>query len=138
MFFSLFIPKIILPLYSYIQVYRVYSLFGPYTRFSMEDSVPRRRVCNLRFQLGASSSQEESASVSRKSSLLTCITSLQAAIVHWGYGLSTNSRSEAASTYPSFTTRKYHPVRPLFCIRSAKSRTRKRRAGFQHGCRGCD
>src|SRR5690625_6567783 len=99
----------------------------------MEDSVPRRRFFSLRFQFGASKSQEESSSAIRKYYLYTCITSLQAEIVHWGYGLSISSRSDAASTCPSFNTRKYQPVLPLFCMRSAKSIMRKRRAGFQHG-----
>src|SRR5699024_772757 len=49
------------------------SLFGPYTRFSILDSLPSNRLSSRRFQFGASNGHAAKLAEASKSFFLSCI-----------------------------------------------------------------
>src|SRR5699024_5098236 len=78
------------------------SLFGPYTRFSILDSLPSNRLSRRRFQFGASNGHAAKLAVASKYLFLSCLICLHICMVHSGYGRSFKTIIESPSIYPSF------------------------------------
>src|SRR5215207_7221865 len=100
------------------------EIYSPLSPTSLPSSPPSRwraaRWRSTSASEGASAGQPARASTESRVRT-TNIASLAPATVHSGCGRSISSTASPGATRPSSSTRKYHPVRPVFCTRAERS-----------------